>query len=62
MERQKNYTGKGIVSLSKRKTYEGDFVNGLPDGLGKMEFSNYDQYEGSWCMGRMEDGEWRIIS
>lgn len=42
-------TGKGIMEFEEKKmVYEGDFVNGMMTGKGKMNFSNGMTYEGDW--------------
>ena len=32
--------------------YNGNWVNGLRDGMGVMVFSNQDRYEGEWRLDR----------
>ncbi len=48
-----NFTGSGIHSFENGSEYSGDFVEGKPDGKGKMTFSNHDIYEGEWNKGKM---------
>ena len=35
-------------------TYEGNFINGFPEGNGKIDFDNGDKYEGEFYEGKIE--------
>lgn len=48
------FTGKGIFTYPDGKTYEGDFVEDLPDGVGLMTYANCDTYDGHWVAGKMQ--------
>ena len=48
------FTGRGIFVYPDDNEFEGEFVNGFPDGKGVMRFSNNDRYEGDWHNGEME--------
>jgi hypothetical protein len=49
-----NYGGTGkLRNPFQNSTYEGEFVRGLFDGLGKLTWSTGDYYEGSFKQGRM---------
>jgi len=50
---EKKFTGTGTCMFGKCK-YSGDLANGLQHGKGKMEFENYDLYDGDWVEGKME--------
>ena len=46
MSKQK---GKGRKYFRKgNEYYEGEFTEGVIEGKGTMNFSNYDRYEGDW--------------
>lgn len=49
----KRFTGNASFSYPNGNSYDGDFVNDLPDGKGIMRFSNHDKYEGDWTEGKM---------
>jgi len=43
-----NYTGKAQVEYPNKDTYDGDFVDGLKEGVGTYIFNNNDKYVGPW--------------
>jgi hypothetical protein len=55
----------GKLTLSNGKVYEGEIVNGEPNGKGVMKFDNGTIFEGTflngrpngWCKRSMADGE-----
>lgn len=59
MENEK-FTGHGVHAYEDGSEYSGDFVQGRPEGNGKMTFSNQDIYDGKWKNGKMHGkGEYR---
>nr|MBC7612506.1 hypothetical protein [Pseudopedobacter sp.] len=49
----------GIGALKGDNSYEGEFKNGYPQGIGKFTFSNGDIYNGAFKKGEMEgEGEY----
>ncbi len=59
-------------AIPEGATYEGDLVNGVPEGTGKMIYANGNVYEGEWknglpegqgkatfADGRVYEGEWK---
>jgi len=40
--------GQGVYSYVSGDIYKGQFLNGMKDGFGIMEFSNNEKYEGYW--------------
>ena len=55
----KGFTGNGYYIYPNGNEYEGEFVNGVPEGKGIMRFANNDRYEGDWKEGG-NDGKRRI--
>lgn len=48
----RNYTGKASVKYPNNDTYEGDFKDGLRDGVGTYDYFKeegaHNKYEGEW--------------
>ena len=58
-----NNSRKAKYVFQDGRIYEGEFVNNLPDGVGKMTFANHDTYEGHWDKGNMQNhGTYRFFS
>jgi len=54
--------GKGYEILPTGSHYEGDFLNGKPDGYGVFKWKNGEIYEGEWKSGlKHGKGIWRGI-
>lgn len=51
---KKNGQGTQTWENGSRKVYEGSWVYGKPEGLGKMQYTNGDTYEGDWKNGRFD--------
>ena len=53
MENNKGFTGNAECKFKDGSFYEGEWVNGLPEGYGTMVFANKDKYVGDWNEGKM---------
>ncbi|MCM1219959.1 MAG: hypothetical protein NC548_36265 [Lachnospiraceae bacterium] len=52
MVEERKFTGYGTCLFSNGE-YTGEIVDGIRQGYGVMNFSNYDSYDGDWDSGKM---------
>lgn len=52
MAEEKKFTGYGSCKL-ENGVYTGEIVEGIRQGYGVMNFTNYDVYDGDWDNGKM---------
>ena len=51
--------GQGFEVLSNECSFQGSYVNGKPEGLGRFQWPNGEFYEGEWLAGcRHGSGMW----
>jgi hypothetical protein len=48
--------GKGVYKWKNGEKYEGEYVNGVRQNIGKYYFTNGVTYEGGWDKG-LQEGE-----